>query len=129
MASRLFLLLALASLLTVSYGLDCLVCTNALNSVNCESNPSSFNATTCPSGLDSFCTVQKVSTGGSTTTFARACAAAETLPGCVTALTITTCNTYCNTNGCNSGDGSGAGTARASALFLVVSAILAALLH
>ncbi|KAI8485535.1 hypothetical protein Bbelb_367290 [Branchiostoma belcheri] len=126
MTTRLFLLLALASLLTVSYGLDCLVCTDVTNS-DCESNPGSINATTCVSGLDSFCLTTKVTTGGSTTSFARSCAASELAAGCVTVLTVSTCNTYCNTDGCN--NGSGAGTVRASALFLLVSAILAKLLH
>ncbi|KAI8488858.1 hypothetical protein Bbelb_333760 [Branchiostoma belcheri] len=126
MTTRLFLLLALASLLTVSYGLDCLVCTDVTNS-DCESNPSSINATTCPSGSNAFCQTVKVTSGGSTTSFARACAALELAPGCLSALGISTCNTYCTTDGCN--NGSGAGTVRASALFLLVSAVLAKLLH
>ncbi|XP_066265793.1 uncharacterized protein [Branchiostoma lanceolatum] len=134
MSARLFVLVALASLVTVSYGLDCYVCNNILNGAACEDSVSSFNVTTCLAGVDQNCLVNKITTGGSTTTFARSCFGAATAEGCVTVGNIATCNSYCTTDGCNTGDGSsggggGAGMVRASALFLVVSAILAAVMH
>ncbi|XP_078582797.1 uncharacterized protein LOC144865731 [Branchiostoma floridae x Branchiostoma japonicum] len=129
MSGRLLLLVALASIFTVSYGLDCIQCVGTSANDNCQSQSTPTNATTCATG--SYCAVISVTTGGSWTSFVRSCTLTNTGAGCLTALTIRTCSTYCTTDGCNTGDGtggSGAGMVRASALFLIVSALLSAIL-
>ncbi|XP_019640098.1 PREDICTED: uncharacterized protein LOC109481922 [Branchiostoma belcheri] len=134
MAARLFLLVSLACLMTVSYGINCYICGPEYNANStCEAAlTENYNITSC--GLPLFyCTVVKVTRGGSFVSFKRSCTELNPGSACVTVDNIETCTTYCDTDGCNTGDGSGsgsgAGMARASALLLVVSAILAAVLY
>ncbi|XP_078582795.1 uncharacterized protein LOC144865729 [Branchiostoma floridae x Branchiostoma japonicum] len=128
MSGRLLLLVALASIVTVSYGLDCIQCVAPSASDNCQTQSTATNATTCASGT--YCAVISVTTGGSWTSFVRSCTLTNTGAGCLEVATVRTCSTYCTTDGCNTGDGTGggAGMVRASALFLIVSAILSAIL-
>ncbi|CAH1250977.1 Hypp8957 [Branchiostoma lanceolatum] len=133
MSARLFVLVALASLFTVSYGIDCIQCVALSATDNCQTLSTTVNATTCSVGT--YCSAVSIVTSGSWTSFVRSCAPAEVGAGCISALTITTCSSFCQTDGCNSGDpttgggGGGAGTVRASALFLLAPAILAAVMH
>ncbi|CAH1250979.1 Hypp8959 [Branchiostoma lanceolatum] len=131
MSARLFVLVALASLVTITYGLDCIQCVSTSANDNCQSLSTTINATTCAVGT--FCSVISITNGGSFTSFTRSCLATDVTAGCITVLTIRTCSSFCQTDGCNTGDGGsgggGAGMVRASALFLVVSAILAAVLY
>ncbi|XP_035663095.1 uncharacterized protein LOC118406848 [Branchiostoma floridae] len=127
MSGRLLLLVALASIFTVSYGLDCIQCVGTSANDNCQSQSTPTNATTCATG--SYCAVISVTTSDAWTSFVRSCTTTNTNEGCFSVLFIRTCSTYCTTDGCNNGDaGSGAGMVRASALFLIVSAILSAIL-